>query len=141
MPIFSSGYPEKTSNSDEDRFLISDSTDSNKIKGTKWSTIRSSIEEFTDWNSLIQELNYSSDGSWSEFGSIYYREYGAKSWPAPFEELYVVYVVYSSGTARQSWLGGIVADKNGVSTIREYRPSSSIVMSTFKIIGLGEIQA
>jgi hypothetical protein len=49
MPIFSSGYPEKTSNSDEDRFLISDSADSNKIKGTKWSTIKSSIEGFTDW--------------------------------------------------------------------------------------------
>src|SRR5690606_20318954 len=53
MPIFPAGYPEKTSNSDEDRFLISDSADSNKLKGTKWSTIKSSIrsyvEGFTDW--------------------------------------------------------------------------------------------
>lgn len=54
MPIFKSGYTEKTSpNDDNDAFLIADSTDSNTVKYSKWGTMKNAIQTFiyglTNW--------------------------------------------------------------------------------------------
>lgn len=68
MPIFNSGYNEKTSaNADNDAFLIADSADSNVVKYSKWSTMKSAIQTFiyglTNWvtTAMLQNNSVTTD--------------------------------------------------------------------------------